>query len=235
MAKRSALIGAATTAVFCAGLIVYAGDLNPPAGPVNPTHKTLTEVEPRTPIHQSDIPLTISTPGSYYFAEHIFAVGFGSPVIRVIADDVAIDLRGFTLYGATEVSIASDGIQYDNGADNLVVENGTIRDCGESGISFVTGTDGTGVFRNLQILNNADAGIDMSGSFIRVTDCSVIGNTGAGVVATALLMRDCFVQGNGSTGVTAFDGLIQSNAVLGNGGGNNIVMLSGLVTENRAP
>lgn len=234
MTKRTTLVGVTLGAVGCAALAVLAGDLNPPVGGVSPTHKTLTEVEPRIPIHQSDIPLTISTPGSYYFAEHIYAIGFGSPVIRVVADDVAIDLRGFTLYGATEVSIASDGIQYDGGANNLVVENGTIRDCGERGIGFKVGTDGTGVFRNLQILHNVDDGIDMSGSFIRVTDCTIIGNEGNGVAATSVLMRNCFVQGNGNLGVVAFGGLVQSNVVVGNGGGN-ITLLGGTAIENEAP
>ena len=41
-----------------------AGDIYPPKGPVEPTMKTLTEVEPRTPI--SILPFTISSSGSYY-------------------------------------------------------------------------------------------------------------------------------------------------------------------------
>ena len=40
---------------------VSAGDLNPPAGPVTPTMKTLTEVEPRIAINAANTPGDVSS------------------------------------------------------------------------------------------------------------------------------------------------------------------------------
>ena len=54
-----------------AGLLI-AGPLTPPAGPVGPTYKTLSEVEPRTALNAANTPgdasnlFIISQPGSYY-------------------------------------------------------------------------------------------------------------------------------------------------------------------------
>ena len=56
---------------------VTAGPLSPPAGAVAPTHKTLTEVEPRTPINSTTTPgdanstFKITQPGSYYLVGNL--------------------------------------------------------------------------------------------------------------------------------------------------------------------
>ena len=52
--------------------VAVAGDLQPPAAPGS-TMKTLDEVEPRIPISQDDIPLTINQNGSYYLTEDLTA------------------------------------------------------------------------------------------------------------------------------------------------------------------
>jgi hypothetical protein len=109
--------------LFCLWSFVKAGDLNPPAAPGS-TMKTLDEVEPRTPIHQSDIPLTITVSGSYYLAEDVSLAGAGK-CIQVNADDVTIDLGGFVMAGSDSAS--SYGV-YMNGRSNVEIRNGTIRD-----------------------------------------------------------------------------------------------------------
>jgi hypothetical protein len=56
---------------------VYAGDLNPPAGPVGPTMKPLSQVEPRTAIF------------AHYNAgrRHIPAFRFQNHAIRIVLSD----------------------------------------------------------------------------------------------------------------------------------------------------
>lgn len=82
-----------------AGLLV-AGPLNPPGGPVGPTYKTLSEVEPRTAVNAVNTPgdagnlYIISQPGSYYLTAPIST---NLVAIRITAANVTLDLNGFTV------------------------------------------------------------------------------------------------------------------------------------------
>ncbi len=73
-----------------------AGDVDPPPGPVMPTMIRLDEIEPRTPI--SALPFTINQCGSYFLTDCLTGVA-GQNGITIDADDVTLDLNGFTLIG----------------------------------------------------------------------------------------------------------------------------------------
>ena len=103
-----------------------AGPIAPPAGPVAPTHKTLTDVEPRTALSVANTPgnaqfvYIIDQPGSYYLADNLIGVP-GKRGIWVLAKDVTLDLNGFTIDGTNG---AGDGIQGDADSDRTVIKNG---------------------------------------------------------------------------------------------------------------
>jgi hypothetical protein len=82
-------------AATLAGWVHAGGPLDPPGAP-GVTMKSLSEVEPRTPI--SALPYTISEPGSYYLTGNL-SVSTAIDGISVQADDVTIDLNGFELNG----------------------------------------------------------------------------------------------------------------------------------------
>ncbi len=113
---RRFLIGALGGAAGVAALsrLAEAGPLNPPAGPIAPTGKTVQEIydkiartdaglaEPRIPVQSLPGSATalhvISQPGSYYLTGNIEGVP-GKRGIEIEASGVTLDLSGFRLRG----------------------------------------------------------------------------------------------------------------------------------------
>src|SRR5262245_26572637 len=136
-----------------------AGSLEPPPGVPAPTMKTLDEVEPRIPIHVSDLPLTITQSGSYYLAADAI---FPSGGIPISASSVRLDLRGHLLLGTSGAGIlATDGMQ------RVVVENGSVGGWSGDGVNL----NGcfTCVVRGIQSSGNLGHGIRLGDAAI-VTD-----------------------------------------------------------------
>ena len=192
-----------------------AGDLEPPGAPA-PTMKTLSEVEPRIPIHASDLPLTITTPGSYYLAENVTgAAGFHGIVVST--DHVTIDLRGFHLVG---VPGSLNGIEDPSGgADNISVINGTVRDWGGTGISL----DGISfLVRNVHVYGNGGAGLSVDVGSL-VDDVVAVANGGDGIlVGRGSVVSNCvatFNDGDGIRNLTGHVSVLHSVARANHGDG----------------
>src|SRR2546425_1155119 len=79
-----------------------------PSGPPAPTMKSLDQIEPRTPI--SNLPVSLSQPGSYYVVSNLTDLVAASSGITIAANDVTIDLNGFTLLAG--VAGAGAGITF---------------------------------------------------------------------------------------------------------------------------
>lgn len=212
---RSARIVSLHTAfalILTAGTAL-AGPLNPPAGPITSTYKTLTEVEPRTPI--STAGFTITQPGSYYLTRNLLPVAQRGVVIQ--ADNVTLDLNGFVIDGA---GVSDDGILVGfaafGGQKNVVIKNGTIRNTVKEGIDAFGNS-------NVRIENiTVDTAIDgfgiIVGDFAVVSNC-VIRGTGAGVLAgNNSVISDCVADGRtGEVGIAAGENSTVRNCVSSNG------------------
>src|ERR1043165_4734262 len=134
MARTGAVGGRGVAVVVCLaalGLVdwLYAGNINPPAGPVTSTMKPLDQVEPRTALTATTTPGTatavfrITQPGSYYLAGSLAGVS-GKSGVAIAASDVTLDLMGFRLLG---VAGSLAGVTVDSGFGNVAIRNGTIR------------------------------------------------------------------------------------------------------------
>jgi len=154
MKNMSVAVGAAAS-VFAAAFLL-AGPLTPPAGPITSTYKTLSEVEPCTAINATNTPgdanamAIIDAPGSYMLTSDLVSTG-GKSGIRIEADNVSIDLRGFSVNGAASPNTFGSGIATTNSRRNISVKNGNVRNFGGYGI---TGPMTVAHFEDLSVSDN---------------------------------------------------------------------------------
>lgn len=232
--------------VVAALTVAFGGPLDPPAGPVTSTYKTLSEVEPRIPIGPTTTPgdddsiFRISQPGSYYLTGNVTGVA-GKMGIEVSASGVTIDLNGFQLTG---VPGSSHGIGV--GASSLTaigVRNGTVRDWGGSGVSLAPLGSSNVTIADVRVLLNGIHGIAVPGAS-SVVRCIARGNTLAGitagvnasviectstnnaergiVVGSVSVLQACIAATNGISGITAGpSATITSCTADGNGSGSS--------------
>lgn len=173
-----------TIALVVAGS-AFAGSLTPPSGPVAPTMKTLTEVEPRTPVQSlpgsASALHVISQPGSYYLTGNIQGVA-GKHGILITSPNVSLDLNGFTLVGRSD---ALDAIRAENmpSGQNIAVRNGYVYFWrGGRGVNLAAGSDEVlKVVQNIHVFDVGTDGIVTGGESI-VTDCTVAGAGGNGFI-----------------------------------------------------
>ena len=173
-------VSAAAIGAIALASTARAGDLNPPAGPITGTFKTLTEIEPRTAVTQENTPgdadavFVISEPGSYYLTGEV-VVGAGFNGIEITSDDVALNLNGFTILGDVG---SLDGVTLAGALNNISIRDGAIRGMGGDGI---------------------DARDD---SAVRVLALTTSENGGYGVYCGAdAVITDAIAKSNGVSGI----------------------------------
>ena len=221
------------------GIVVLtgAGDLDPPAGPVAPTMKTLDEVEPRTPLDPADVPIAINRSGSYYLTGDISAVVLGQDAITINADDVTLDLMGFCIKNS-EVAFFDDGIVIASTAENVSILNGSIIGSGNNGVS---GLNASGArLTDLRVLSSGVRGI-IVGDNATIRRCAAIGNGSTGLFCNDnSVMVDCIARDNQASGLrTGMGSTIHGCAVIGNGStglfcNDNSVMVDCIARDNQS-
>jgi hypothetical protein len=177
-----------TLALILAG-VVNAGPLDPTGPPSAPSGV----FGAGTPI--SSLPHTISSPGSYYLTGNLTGVS-GQDGITIAANDVTLDLRGFTLAG---VPGSVDGIvsQQPTSWRAITIRNGTVRGWGGSGIKaqFMNG----GIFESLAAEGNGQWGF-LLGPGAQLSNCSATNNGFSGISAVEGVISSCSAISNGDYG-----------------------------------
>ena len=200
-------------------LVIAQGPLTPPGAPA-PTMKSLDQVEPRTPI--SAFGTTLTTPGSYFLTANLVSGSSTNDGILVRADNVTIDLNGFSIIstsaaGATSpAGIRIDGsispisnvtvcngritgfdraVRVQNSFSNIIVDNIHSADCRRAGIEANT-ISGTGS-QNITIRRCVVDGIDATGEATNVSADGIALVSCPAVVDTCVV-RNIVSAGTGS-------------------------------------
>ncbi len=231
----------ATSLFTC--LIAHAqGPLTPPGAPA-PTMKTLTQVEPRTPIES--LPYTISGPGSYYFTKNLEFSAASGNAITINSGNVTLDLNGFTLSSTAGVTGAA--ISCDLNISNIEIKNGMI--AGNTAVT-VSGTPpvwnknlsgfSTGVYaladrqRNFLISHLQVSGCRIFGIYVGYSSISystVSSNGNTGILADNGSITNSTASRNGNDGIHAEFGSV-TNSTAETNGYNGIAITAGSVSSS---
>ncbi len=194
-----------------AAALVQAGPLDPPAGPVTSTYKTLHEVEPRIPINSANTPgdfesvFRIGHSGSYYLTGDITGVAakHGIKIEPTDGGPVTIDFRGHQLVG---VAGSLNGITFGN-SDMFAVggpiycKSGSIRGWGGDGV-HLPGKRSV-IIEEMSVGECGNDGIQVDIG-ARIVRCTISTNIAHGVNAaagTGTLIEQTGVADNGGSGV----------------------------------
>ncbi len=166
-------------------------------------------VDNRTPI--SSIPFTISESGSYYMTGNLTNTSANGDGIIIDADDVSLDLGGFTLSSPLDrranplpTRTGDDGIVVLGDQDNIHIFNGTVYGWGGDGINALNADHS--IFERLKVSYNGGDGLVADfGAVISHVTASYNGLDGIeGDDGTVIVFSTAI--GNGDNGIQTSEG-----------------------------
>jgi hypothetical protein len=182
-------------------------------------------------------PITITRPGHYKLVGNL-SVPADTNGIEIAADDVTIDMNGFTLAGPANctrnsqtrvVACIGGGNGAGTGIDSsfngifngFVVRDGTVRGFGKG----IRGVQGETLLR-MHITQNESNGVTTASAFagMAIIDSIVDLNGSTGIAVGNGLIRGSRVGHNGNNGIQTSNMIVESSFVSGN---RNIGMQSG--------
>ena len=208
---------------FCASIVVVgavnAGPLAPPPGAVQATGRTQINKQ-----YIASLPYTISQAGSYVLTSNLTGTS-GADGIVIAADDVTIDLAGFSLIG---VSGSINGIAVNNPGPNpylhnLTIINGAVKNWDSAGVSLSGATNvevrdirayqcsiGIQTDFNARIVDCTAESHGSLGIFVgnvsTVTGCSVLFCGGGISTGSTCSISNCVAESNFGPGIRMLDG-----------------------------
>ena len=226
-------------AALSAGTVFAQGTLTPPGAPAA-TMKTLTQVEPRTAI--TNVPYTITQPGSYYLTTNFTSAGSG---VIIATNGVTLDLMGFALTGNR--SGGGHGVWLYHASGTLPIHGVTVRNGGVRGFDYgIQAKFSRGArFENLSISSNLNYGLNLDGLGGRcdgnaIVHCSFTGNglpaihlEGSSGQCNGNRIARCAIVGNHNDGIAFYaqagqcNGNVVSDCVIQENGDQGISVRSG--------
>jgi len=176
------------------------------------------------------LPVQIQNSGSYRLTGNLTTGSVNQTLVDVNANNVTIDLNGFSLSGPVTCSGTSlscsasgsgDGIDA-NSAENVTIRNGAITGMGDDGIRVSVGA----YIEDLIVAENAGVGVEAlsSGSVLRRLSVRENGSNGVSLGFASNYLMDSTVFNNGNQGV--FGGFCGNVLMSANDGGNSCVAIA---------
>jgi parallel beta-helix repeat protein len=159
-------------------------------------------------------PYIISAPGSYKLSGNLSVASAGVDGIDIKADNVVLDLNGFTISGTGILaSLTGIGI-FTTAHKNITVKNGSVVGFENTGVQL---TGGGGIVEDVHASEPNSGltgfGIIVSGGIVR--HCTAVGSD------TGIAVQSGVVEGNtvenNTIGISAIDSTVIGNSVTGNG------------------
>lgn len=185
------------------------------------------------------LPIVISRSGTYRLKSDLVATNPDVSVIRIEADDVTIDLNGFSIRGPAVCTPGDMGVEctgtgsgsgigsYGNGAGTRGVRviNGSIRGLGYSGI------EGSAIWHieKVRLVSNGSTGVNVDGEGL-LLEVTAVGNGGHGIDSLGLRVKDSEATGNRLSGIRATNASVM-NCVASANGGEGIVSSGAAVLD----
>lgn len=175
-----------------------------------------------TPGDGPGFPVLISQPGSYRLSGNLTVPDAGTTAIEITADNVTLDLNGFSIQGPTVCSgiptscaPAGTGIGVLGRANYIAVRNGIVRGMGADGVQLTERIGSAGRSLGHQ-----------------VSDLQVNGNGGYGISIGTGIVRNSVVRVNGGRGISVDSGLVTGNLVSQNVEAGVRIAGTGAVLDN---
>lgn len=197
--------------------VLAQGTFPPPSGPTVPVMKTLTQVEPRTPIQSlaASPPYVISTSGSYYLTDNITVSGDTNVIyVNSFVSDVTIDLNGFTIQSTYASSGSGNAIKFGGSSARIRILNGSIKSGSVvasgtiSSQGFVNGVYAQSLLKDSIISNLTITGCSSTGLYLDanslVENCTV-SHCSNGITNYYGITRNCVVADCLNYGITTKD------------------------------
>ena len=218
-----------------------------------------------TPSDTPKFPVTLDHPGSYRLTGNLDLTDAAArsggaaedtTAILVTADNVTLDLNGFTIHGATSCAPAPGNVCTSTGSgkgidaagrNGTVITNGTVEGMGSHGIDVGDNAR----IEKLHSRTNGGDGILCSGVGVVVSHCQATNNGDTGILDCAIasesaannnhhegirggVVASCFAFTNGTIG-TGFQGIVADIATgseAGNNTGSPQILTIGVVGNN---
>jgi len=175
--------------------LASAGDLNPPAGPIQPTGPVLFN-------NQSiSLPFTISQPGTYILTSGFQGIAVSNG-ITISSSNVTLDLGGYEIIG---VPGSLSGITSFGTVENIEIRNGIVRSWAGNGIDIAQAKNSRII--GVRAFNNTGIGI-LVGPGSHIKDCVATMNQNDGFFAgNGSIVTDCTAYLNFDDGFTSNPGV----------------------------